>query len=317
MFVLVVVGVLAYGYYSSYVGPSRAEAARVGTRSITMGEVVAQMRALGAMGAYSDTQSRASAPQETLISMAENEMVNQMALKRGVTSSDAEVEMYIEGYFYPQPEEGQEVDEAVLEREFKTNYRNFLTKTGLSDGEFRKIIRRNVIVNKMQQIIAESVPNQAEHVEVYWVSTPYGEGYAEAVDKVEAGESFENLCQNYNQDATYADANCYVGWVPRGAFPKLDTVMFSIEHGKLSDITNAENSNYVVKVVAGPEVRDIEATMKSKMEQEAYSSYVTGLWDDYRASKSIAITFNSERDAWAQKQLSIFLPTPTPAPTVG
>ena len=309
---MVVVGVLVYGYYSSYVAPARAVAAYVGNATITMGDVVKRMRALQAMGAYSDPRSAASAPQETLISLVESEMAYQAALKKGVTATDLEVSYAIQSYFYPTPEEGEEVDPAALEREYEENYGAFLNASGLSDGEFRHMTRRSIVADKISSQLAEAIPNQANHVEVYWILILFGENYQGARQMLEEGEDFATVCQQYNTDASYADENCYVGWVPEGAFPDLDETLFSIEHDTVSAPVSTTDGTYFIKVVGGPEVRDISETMRHKLELEAYGSWVDDLWDEYRANNAIRLIYNSERDAWAREQLKISEPTPTP-----
>lgn len=312
VFVLMVVGVLAYGYYSSYIAPARAVAAYVGNTTITMGDVVKRMRALQAMGAYSDPQSAASAPQETLISLVENEMAYQAALKKGVTVTELEVSYTIQSYFYPVPGEGEEVDPAALEREYKENYNAFLNASGLSDGEFRHMMRRSIAADKISSQMAAEIPNQANHVEVYWIAIPFGENYQEAQQMLEGGEDFATVCQQYNTDTSYADESCYVGWVPEGAFPDLDETLFSIEHDTVSAPVSTTDGTYFLKVVGGPEVRDISDMMLYKLDQEAYGSWVDGLWDEYRANSAIRLIYNSERDTWAREQLKISEPTPTP-----
>lgn len=314
VFVLVVLGVLSYGYYASYIGPARIVAARVGNTSITMGQVVKYMRGLQALGAYSDSKALASAAQETLVSLVESEMAYQAALKQGVTASEAEITLAVHSDFYPQVAEGEEVDDATLEREFRENYRSFLAQTGLSDAEYRKIKRNAIIQSKMRAKLVSQIPNQAEHVEVSWIAVPFGQNYQQASQKLKDGVDWADVCAEYNTDATYATEDCYVGWVPRGAFPKLDDTLFSIEHGVISDPIYADTGMIILKVTDGPEVRDIIDTMKTKMENEAFGNWVNSLWEEYRATQSVRLNYNSDLDAWARKELrQVVRPTPTPA----
>ena len=312
VFVLFVVAILIYGYYGSYVAPARAVAAHVGNATVTMGDIVKQMRALQAMGSYDDPQSMAGAPQQVLVSLVENEMVYQSALRQGVTVTEAEVSLAVQMYFYPTVSEGEEADPADLEREYKENYRDFLDKSGLSDNEFRRMTRYSVVSSKMKDYLAEQVPNQTNHVEVHWIVIPLDGNYREASQKLEDGEDFAAVCEEFNADASYASEGCYVGWIPEGAFPLLDETLFSIEHDTASDPIRSVEGYFIVKVTDGPEVRDITDPMKYKLESEAYRTWATGLWDEYRETDSIRLVFNSERDAWALKQLKIAKPTPTP-----
>jgi foldase protein PrsA len=312
IFVLLVIAIPAYGYYSSYVAPARAVAAQVGNATITMGDVVKQLRALQAMGSYSEPQSIASAPQEVLVSLVENEMVYQSALKQGITATEAEVSLAIQTYFYPYVSEDEEVSPADLEREYRENYRSFLDTSGLSDAEFRQMTKYSVVSSKMTDRLSEQVPNQAAHVEAHWIAIPYGMDFNEASQKLKDGEDFASVCAEYNSDNTYTSQDCYVGWIPEGAFTSLDEILFSIERDTVSEPFRTNDGYYIVKITDGPEVRDITAPMKQKLEQEAYSVWTLSLWDEYRATDSINLTFNSERDAWARQQMRIAQPTPTP-----
>jgi len=308
-------GVLSYGYYASYIGPARIVAAQVGDTSITMGQVVKYMRALQTLGAYSDSQALASATQETLVSLSESEMVYQSALKQGVTASEAEITLAVQDDFYPQVSADEEVDDAALEKEFKDNYRYFLTQTGLSDAEYRKIKRNAIIQTKMQDKIVSGLPSQARHVETSWIVIPFGTNYQEAAQKLKDGADFLDVCHEYNGDNTYSNEDCYVGWVPEGAFPQLDETLFSIEHNTVSDPIYADTGMIILKVTNGPEVRDIIDTMKTKMENESYANWVNGLWDEYRADSAIRLNFNSDLDAWARKELKLAAGAATATPT--
>lgn len=312
IFVLLVIAIPAYGYYSSYVAPARAVAAQVGNATITMGDVVKQLRALQAMGSYSEPQSIASAPQEVLVSLVENEMVYQSALKQGITATEAEISLAIQTYFYPVVSGDEEVTPADLEREFKGNYRIFLDKSGLSDAEFRQMTKYSVVSSKMIDRLAEQVPNQTNHVEAHWIAIPFGENFNEASQKLKDGEDFASVCAEYNTDNTYTSQDCYVGWIPEGAFTSLDETLFSIERDTVSEPITTNDGYYIVKVTGGPEIRDITAPMKQKLQQEAYSVWSLSLWDEYRETGSVKLTFNSERDTWARQQMKIAQPTPTP-----
>lgn len=315
--VLAVLAIPAYGYYRSYIAPPRVMAARVGNTTITMGDLVKTMRARHALGVYRDPQSAAGAPLDVLQSMVENELVYQAALREGVKVSDAEVDLYIEEIFYPKPEEGEAVDPVDLEREFKESYRSFLTKAGLSDREYRRMVRQAIAGSKMADRIAQKIPSVANHVEVYWILVPFGEGYGEAVQAMQAGKDFNQACIEYNAEAKFADQNCYVGWVPEGAFPDLDEVLFSIEHDKVSDPIRTREGVYYVKVVGGPEARELTEEMREQVEFQAYRSWVEGLQKEYLTDGLLRYNFDSRKYDWVWREVRSFLPTPTPTPTIG
>jgi len=282
-----------------------------------MGGVVKNMRANMAMGAYSDPQAAAGAPFEVLNSMVENELVYQAALREGFKVTDAEVDFYVEGIFYPTPAEGETVDPADLEREYKERYRGFLTTAGLSDREYRRMIRYGISGGKMANQIAQEVSSHANHVEVYWILVPSDENYAKAVEEITAGMEFAEACSEYNVEAMYADENCYVGWIPEGAFPELEGVLFSIEHNKVSDPIRTSEGAYFLKVVGGPEAREMTEAMRNQVEFQAYRTWVEELRNEYLAGGLLRYNFDSHWYNWVMDEVRGFLPTATPTPTLG
>ena len=246
------------------------------------------------------------------MSLVENEMVYQTALRQGITATEAEISLAVQTYFYPYVGPDEEVDPADLEREYKENYRAFLDASGLSDAEFRQMTRYSVVSSKMMDRLAQQLPNQKEHVEAHWIAIPFGENFSEASQRLKDGEDFASVCAEYNADNTYTSEDCYVGWIPKGAFTSLDETLFSLELDTVSEPVRTNDGYYIVKVTGGPEIRDITAPLKQKMEQEVYMVWAQDLWNEYRATDSIALTFNSERDAWARQQMKIAQPTPTP-----
>lgn len=315
--VLAVLAIPAYGYYTNYIAPARTVAAQVGNTTITMGGVVKNMRANMAMGAYSDPQAAAGAPFEVLNTMVENELVYQATLREGFKVTDAEVDFYVESAFYPVPEEGENPDPADLEREYKERYQSFLTRAGLSDREYHRMIRYAIAASKMAGQIAQEVSSHANHVEAYWILVPSEGDYVKAAEEIKGGMEFADACGEYNVEARYADENCYVGWIPEGAFPELEEVLFGIEHNKVSDPIWTSQGTYFLKVVGGPEAWEMTEDMRNQVEFQAYRTWVEELRKEYLASGLLRYNFDSHWYEWVMDEVRGFLPTATPTPTLG
>lgn len=315
--VVLAIAIPAFGYYYSFVRPPRTVAARVGNTTYTMGDLVKQLRVLQAHGVFSaNSTAIATAPMEILYTTVQKELIKQGAVKMGITVTREEVQQVIKDNFYPVPPEGQEVDGAQLEKEFKEKYRSYLTSTTLSAKEYEKSIEYSLYQQKLRTELGRQVPNVAEQVEAHWIVLQSTRDIAPVQERLKKGEDFATVAKEFNTDYTYADENGYVGWVPKGAFRQLDKVLFEGEKNKMSDPVTTANGTYLVKVTAGPEVREVSEKMKEALKDSYVEAWLGTEWEKATSENRLAINFNSDWYAWLVKQLRLSAP-PTPTPTPG
>ncbi len=71
----------------------------------------------------------------------------------------------------------------------------------------------------------------------------------EAHDLIEAGEPFDEIAQEYSDDEKTASSGGDMGWVKKGFLEaKLDSVVFSLSPGSMSDIVRTETGFHVFRV---------------------------------------------------------------------
>ena len=322
--ILAVGGIIGYGYYDNYIAPSQTLAARVRDTEYTRGDLVKRLRLVQATTGSIDLRI---APLEELFNMVYGELIRQGADVEGVVVTDGEIEDILRTTFSPTPPEGQETDPGQLEREYKETYRQFLASAQTSDKEYRGLVADTLYRSALRERLGERILEELEHVEVNWIRLPRSAPTdpddplptpSEVVERLQT-EDFSVVAQSVSLDSDFdPDGDGYVGWVAKGVFPQLDETLFGrggkepIPHNEISDPISTSDANYIVKVVAGPEVREIDDRMRSILKDKELQQWVTQQQGIGIAQGWLEINFTGDLYTWVVDQLSVGV-TPIPA----
>ena len=326
---LIVGGIIAYGVYDQFVAPFRVLAARVGDTHYTQGDLVKRLRMLQAASvAQGQTFDFATVPFDVLLGMANAEMMRRAAPGFNVQVTNSDVDFVLRQAFAPTPPEGQDVRPGQIDREYRENYQTFLNSSQLSDGDYRNILEERIYRAKLREKLGEQVPSIDKHVEVQWIklASPIGPNRgtgrmlpaSEILKKLE-DEPFEGVVKQHSVDDRFSDENGYVGWIPKGAFPTLDETLFGTEeegplaHNVISEpLPDPDGSQYILKVLAGPEDREISPLMREILKDQALEKWIL---DQQRVGAEEGwweINFDSAIYQWAAEQLRQSAPRVTP-----
>ena len=330
---LMIGGVVGYGFYDRFVAPSNVLAARVGDTRYTQGDLVKRLRMLqtgySALGQRFDSGRE---PFQILRGLAEAEIIRRAAPRYGIQVTDSDVDAYLRQKFYPEIPEGQEAVPGQVEQEYRQNYQNFLNSSHLSKKDYRQIVLENRYRVKLREKLGEQVPSIAEQVEVQWITfpsdlTPSPEGSTgptpeEILLRLEV-EDFGDVAKEVSTDTRYANRSGNVGWVPQGAFPTLDDDLYGGDEQErlaLNEISNpiyAAEGTYILKVTAGPEEREISAIMRERLKDQAMQKWLQE--ETARGTREgwVEMKFDSKIYEWVIKQVREAAPPAPPTPTGG
>ena len=320
--VLIVLAILAipgYGYYKSFVAPPRELVARIRDTRLTTGDLLQRLRLQQGLNRSSgQAVDLSTLPFEYLQRMTTDELIRQEAPNLGVTVTKANVEAELRAGFYPTPRGGEKTSLDQLKREYNESYSSFLTAGQLSDGDYRSLVEADLYRDKLREELGKQIPGVEEQVEVHWIRLPSNPESvsipSEVIKRLEEGEDFAVVADQVSLDTRYADENGYVGWVPRTAFPGLDPYFFGDEeneplaHDQLSDVISVRDGIYILKVVGGPEVREISDLMRERMKDSALETWVQEQQQIGAADGWFQLKFNSGHYAWVAKQVRASAP---------
>ena len=325
--ILIIVGVVAFGYYQEFYKPPRVWAGSVNNVEFDMGALVERIRVLQGVNRYQGgLVNLSTVPFEYLQNLIDAEILRQRSPSLSINISDAQIEDELRRQFVPTAAPGQETDPGQLEREFKDNYSGYLTATGLSDGDFRVIVEEQLAQQALAGVLAQSIEERQQHVEIQWIQLPIdGEILIGDVEQRLVNEDFTRIAQELNSPSQFADPNGYVGWVPQGAFPALDDYIFgnqedeieAVSPGSVSGPIFTNEAYYLIKVLAPSEERDLTALMGSKLLRESVDTWQKEALIAGTTQGFVRMNFNSRLYEWVTKQVFITAPRierPTPVP---
>jgi foldase protein PrsA len=307
--VLAIATVPAYGYYTSFMAPPNTVVARINDVEVKLGDVARMSKVFIAMGKIVGADATlATVPFDALNGLVDGELIRQNAHKLGISVTRSEVEEEIRSRFYPKPSGEQETSPEQLEREYQENLRQFLYSNELSSEQYQELVRSNLFRQKARERLRESIPRLQEHVYVHWIRTD-AQNVPQVKERLDRGDDFAEVAKEMNNEKTYADDSGEVGWIPQGAFPDLDDVMFSLEHNQVDGPIISSTGSFFLKIAAGPEFREVATEdMMNLLARTAVNGWVS----EQRDIDNVQVNFNSENYAWIVEQVRLSEPSPTP-----
>ena len=312
--VLIIIAVVAAGYYDKYFRPPRVWAGSVRDVEFTMGDLVQRIRVLQGITGEVDLSI---IPFQYLQDLLNAEVLRQASPGLGIEVTDEEVDEALKAQFLPQAAPGEETNPGQLEQEFEQAYSEFLTRTGLSDEDFKGIIRERLAQFELQAILGQTIEQSQEQVEVGWIRLESaGRLNPDEVRERLEIEEFPVVAAEVATSAGFANDEGYVGWVPRGAFPEIEAGLFGDaereipppEEGSISQPFYTSNGVYIIQIISGPEERDLSGLMRAKLNGELVNQWFAKQLDQGANEGWLRMNFNSEWYEWVADQVDISTP---------
>ncbi|MCY3690977.1 MAG: SurA N-terminal domain-containing protein [Chloroflexota bacterium] len=325
--ILIIVAVVMAGVYQAYIHPPRVMAGEVRGVKFTMGDLVERIRVLQGIDRYQGGQVDLSTiPFQLLTDLLHVEILRQAAPGLQINVTDEQIEEAIRGRFRPEPQPGQEVDDAQLDAEYRNTYTGFLTQVNLDDAAYRRIVEEQLQQRELFARMLASLPEEAQQVELQAISISINsDAVPEAVkERLELGEDFATVAREISRN------DGYIGWVPEGAFPDFDPYLFGetevtesgetkrkpplLSAGDVSEPIYVDQSIFLIRAIGAIETREIEPAMRFQMAGARVEE-----WKDDQLTQGtqegwVKINFDSNRYAWVTEQVRLTRPRVTPEP---
>ncbi len=312
--ILIIVAVLAAGYYQEFYRPPRVWAGKVRDVQFTMGDLVQRIRVEQGITGSVDLTSR---PFDYLQRMIHAEVLAQDATDLGIKVTDDLVDAALKRQFFPEAPAGQNADPGQLEREYRNNFEIFLARSGLSESDYRQIMREQLHLHQLYLLLGQDIEPEQKQVEVEWVRLEVT-GRVTAADVMARlrTETFKEVARNVGVSAGYADSTGYVGWVPREAFPEIAPVLFGdaaaglgpLQVGELADPIFTRDGIYIVRKLADPEVRPLSDVIRAKINAEKADAWQMERLTQGADQGWVKMKFNDKLYQWVADQVAVSAP---------
>ena len=245
--------------------------------------------------------------QQVLDQMIQEELVRQEAERRNLTVAPDEVQDEIHaGFGYdpdatpvptvsppltsteslttsqptPAPTPTQ-MTEADFRELYNRYMRQGLRPLGISEQQYRSWIRVSLLTEKLNDAMKEELPNEAEQVQLQFLSVSSEERASDLAQRLEQGEDFQTLAEEIQADEEAPGFSNELSWLPRDLLEsrlgeEVAEQAFNLEVGDHSEpiAVGEQNQSYYVIQVTGHEVRELEDSVRERMAQDAFQSWL-------------------------------------------
>ena len=228
------------------------------------------------------------APQDAVEELIDAELARQKAEQAGIEVTDQEVDQAIDDDFRAalsqqaqEPITGTEqlpTATPVAQEQVDDLYYRVLDAMQLSDGAFRTIVQRSLLLGKVQDALASEVPTTGLVSDVLLIQTETEEEALSAKERIESGEDFAIVAQEVSTDTLTLEDGGAVGLVTTGQLSTrygadLDAYVFALEVGELG-LVESDGMFYVVMVVERDENGPLPADILTQRQNSALTDWL-------------------------------------------
>ncbi|MDY6876904.1 MAG: SurA N-terminal domain-containing protein [Chloroflexota bacterium] len=265
-------------------------------------------------GNIRDLQAKLSSPsaigEQVLNQLIQEELVRQEMERRGIAVTAEEVQRKIELYFgYDQnpatPTPMPTVTPSLMstevltptptavplptatlmtEEEFRQSYGNYLEQTlkplDISEQQFRSWFEASLLVEKLQEQMSAEVPTVADQVKLLFLAVDSEEQAHELVARLDAGEDFQTLADELEEDEEVTGYGTELDWFPKDLLEdnlgaELADLAFSLEVGERSQpVLGQDGVQYYIVEVVGHEERELDPFMRQRLGTDAFQEWI-------------------------------------------
>jgi parvulin-like peptidyl-prolyl isomerase len=290
VFVLVVVGFIAYGWWDSQFGPPHSRAMRVGDSTLNLDFFARRTKGL--------LQDFGQAPEPnsftTYVSIVAGTLEQEIVLRQrapvdlGLTPTADDIEGEIARRLNVSRD-----DEAA----FQVAYDNDRKARDLSDKEYREMVEAGLLSRWVQEGFVRAAPEAADQVRIRQIQVGAQEDADRVVERLNAGEDFAAVATEMSSDTATKDKGGEKGWV---ALEELEASyaakVFALEVGQRSEPLEGTGGFLIIEVEEKQAGRPLESTQRT-----AIGTRYSSLWiSEQRALLPTInwVSFDADKFQW-------------------
>ncbi len=260
LLLVVIATLISYGFYATSIAPGSEWVTTVGDRDFNSNDYARTLRL------YPPSQESANPAQLTLENMENIELLWQGSAGFNISITDDEVTQEIRLLL-------EEDGEPLTDEEFEERYKERLSAIGLSDEEYREVVKTGLIQTEVSEHFLDQVPQSAEQVHVEAILVATEEEAMEVMGNLSTGEDFTSMAAKLGGGD--------MGWLPRGIMSQeFDDVAFNpdIELGIVTPFSTDEGW-YIIRVLGHEEDRAIDEEYRGQLAVSAIAGWLSDEWD--------------------------------------
>jgi parvulin-like peptidyl-prolyl isomerase len=160
---------------------------------------------------------------------------------------------------------------------FNSNFQEFvdsLKADGIQEETVRDIILITLVRDQVRDQVTSDVEQTQEQVWIQHILVAEEETALEVLDNLDAGETFEDLAQEYSLDTSNAESGGDLGWFGKGRMvAAFEEAAFNLEVGEISDPVQTDFGWHILKS-NGKEDRLLDVNAYEQLRNQVFSEWL-------------------------------------------
>jgi len=247
--------------------------------------------------------------EQALEQLIQEEFVRQETERRGITVAPEELQQAVERFFgydrnpaTPTPSSAvtssvtptsvlsptptstpPPTPTPVTEEVFRQRYSTFLESLKslkISERQYRSWVTASLLIEKLREQMLVQVPHTADQIKLYYLTVDDQGQADEIAARLDAGEDFQTLVDELEEDEEGAGYGAELDWAPRNELEsrlgtELTDLAFSLEVGEHSQpVLNQDGTRVDIIKVVGHEVRELDQYWREQLAEEAFQEWL-------------------------------------------
>lgn len=302
LIILLIVGVLGFGFYDSRIAPRWQPAVRVNDVTFNTQYFVNYLRVI--LGNQpKDSQTVSSVAHVLAEEIQNNQLVKQAALEFNISVSNEEIDQAIKDSIVS-PDDKDKVDNAEIQKRLK----QLLSNLKIDEAFFREVEANTIWRKKLQEKLESQVPTKSEQVKLSDILLDDDVTAADVHAKLEKGEDFAALAKEFSKDEATKEKGGDMGWVPRGLYPDLEETAFGLPKGTPSQPIATSSGYYIFLVTEKEASKPIAEDTLKILKSRALGNWLQETREKNRLEEYITLKgtdqVNPKKLSWILQQLN-------------
>jgi parvulin-like peptidyl-prolyl isomerase len=185
-----------------------------------------------------------------------------------------------------EPTEAPPTPTPYTEEAFQENYNQVISQNqavGISEADFRKILRADILRTKIRDEITKDLPHEEEQVWARHILVATEEEAQAVLTRLESGEDFATLAMELSTDTASGANGGDLGWFGRGQMvAPFETAVFALDIGEISEPVQSDFGWHIIQKL-GQETRPVDDATYEQMQQTTFTEWL----DTQRANAEI------------------------------
>jgi len=181
---------------------------------------------------------------------------------------------------------------------FQARYRDYVRTSAGTDAIVRQDAEIQVLRRKLNEIFSASVSKTQEQVHARHILVPDETAARTVLQRLQNGESFEDLAAELSTDTSNKDKGGDLGWFPHGVMVSdFEQAAFKLQAGQVSEPVKTQFGYHIIRVDERDPNHELEPQMYDSLKNGALSRWL----DQEKTNHTIARYLDSDKQNWAMQ----------------